>query len=306
LRTRVVETHGRWAGLHLALLRILFLTTGLLGRGERWGPVLLGRLFPQANAVTLQLTEASLLRVRLADGYWVRLLAPRYRYEPEIAALLKAALGRSSLFIDGGANIGYWSVLASESTPTVAVEPAPPTAASLRANRSLNGDRFSVVEAALWETAGRTDLFHSVHNHAGDSLEGPSNHQYSGEAQVYSVATLTLDELARSQSASDGVVLKLDVEGAEIAALRGARELLRRDTLVIFEDHGNDDACRISDFVLNDLGLPVWGWDQGRWRAFSTIEDIRAVKTDPYNGYNFVTCTPGSRFLTLFEPGTRG
>ena len=53
-------------------------------------------------------------------------------------------------------------------------------------------------------------------------------------------------------------MLKLDVEGVEEAALRGASEMLARDTLLVYEEQSSDKIHANTRFVTEELGMSVF------------------------------------------------
>jgi hypothetical protein len=116
---------------------------------------------------------------------------------------------------------------------------------------------------------------------------------------VEPVISITVDALARQLhlTDSDRIIIKLDVEGAEISALKGARQVLKRDTLVIYEDHGSDRSHATTRYVFDELRFPVFSIAADG--TITEVEELCALdqlKTDPKIGYNFVTCPPLSGF----------
>ena len=176
-------------------------------------------------------------RARLDQGgVWVHtdLMTPLglrlYRYgfcEPE-AYLLARLLRRGDVFIDGGANIGLFTLIGAATVGAhgrvLACEPSHETMTLLRANVALNGfDWVDTYEIALAERPGRLTLF-GFGRGAGLSSFAPADR---GGSHPREVAVTTLDELAAE--CFDLVrLVKLDIEGAEVRALRGAKELLAK------------------------------------------------------------------------------
>ena len=245
---------------------------------------------PADDRVVVTVSPDTRLIVPLGDGYWTKLLNKHYVYEPEMAIFLDKYVNSDSYFLDCGANIGYWTLLyRNRARKVVALEANPLTFARLEDNISLNHAQVTPVHAALWSEDGQQlSVRQEARQHAGAFVSPelltlrPAKENLT--ALVRSVTLQTLIE----EHCSDvdlQVIIKLDVEGAEIPALRGGRDLLRRRrVLIAYEDHGDDPTCKVSrhlqaqGMVTADLvtGLPL------------SIDEIAARKTSAWKGYNFL------------------
>ncbi len=95
--------------------------------------------------------------------YWLCFTPKDREYEAEIEALLERFADVTVRFVDAGANIGYWSIMASRrfGWPVVAIEAAQVTAAKLRRNLALNGcETVTVCENAISNADGGFVEFH--------------------------------------------------------------------------------------------------------------------------------------------------
>lgn len=142
--------------------------------------------------------------------------------------LLLHLLREDDLFLDIGANVGSYTVLASgvRKATTWAFEPDPDTIGSLRRNVDLNSLRSRVVvhEMALGETDGEVSFtcgLGTVNRVASD-----------GMANVRTVAVRKLDTLIGTATP---LMIKMDVEGYEQSVVRGAESLLAEDHLRVIE-----------------------------------------------------------------------
>ncbi len=72
--------------------------------------------------------------------------------------------------------------------------------------------------------------------------------------------TITLDAIFQkfNHDGKDRVVIKLDIEGAEIQALKGASDILMHEPLIIYEDHGKDRNSTISRYISEELGYEIY------------------------------------------------
>lgn len=125
-------------------------------------------------------------------------------------------------FIDGGANIGLVSMLASrwvgDEGRVTAFEPAPRAAELLRRNLRINSiSNVRAIEAALGEREGQMELIVDMDVSNQLVLEAPEGRR------TRSVPVVRLSDAVGS---GPFALAKLDLEGAELAALRGAEALL--------------------------------------------------------------------------------
>jgi FkbM family methyltransferase len=142
--------------------------------------------------------------------------------------LLLHFLQEGDLFLDIGANIGSFTVLASgvRRATTWAFEPDPTTIRALRRNIELNSiqDRVIVYELALGDTDGKISFTTGL-----DTMNRVST---SGEANIRSVSVKRLDGLI---GVNRPLMIKVDVEGFEENVVRGAKDLLSGDRVKVIE-----------------------------------------------------------------------
>jgi FkbM family methyltransferase len=172
------------------------------------------------------------LELAQEKAYWLGV------YERPVQQILCEVLRPGDLFYDVGAHVGFFSVCAAAlGARVVAVEPDAANAARLRVNAALNGFEVRVVEAAAWSESGSV------------SLERGDSPKEGRVAPGTGVRAVVIDELVEAEGAP--VLIKLDVEGAEVEALRGAQRTLERDRpVVLCELHG--DAARQEVAALLD------------------------------------------------------
>lgn len=137
-------------------------------------------------------------------------------------------------FIDVGANVGLYSLLAAEAGCSVtALEPFPDSREQLEQNNALNGYGIEIPEVALADRAGTMLL-------AGqDALR--QHLVVGGTDQGLAVAVQTLDEVLGDGSAAG---VKIDVEGAERLVLEGGRRALSQRRIALLQLEWNNAAER--------------------------------------------------------------
>lgn len=180
------------------------------------------------------LNDSATVAVDLATPHGRGIFA--YGFCQPAACIMQSLLAPGEVMIDGGANIGLFTVLAAARVGpdgrVIACEPSPTTAALLRANIERNGfDWVEAREVALAETPGRLRM------HVFDPGSGFSSFAPATSGSQVEVDVTTLDELA-GDVLEQVKLVKLDIEGAEARALRGAPRLLdgpRPDFIVELE-----------------------------------------------------------------------
>ena len=89
-------------------------------------------------------------------------------------------------------------------------------------------------------------------------------------------------------SADGKYLIKLDVEGVEIEAIKGGTRLLQADSVIMCEEHGNDPAHTVSRYILENTPLTLFVCDPASNR-FETVTDLSIldrIKVSTNVGYN--------------------
>jgi FkbM family methyltransferase len=146
-------------------------------------------------------------------------------FEPEESALIIKYLKKASVFIDIGANIGFYICLARYLNKyPIAIEPSPQNLNLLYANLTANG--WHDVEVYPLGMAAKPGIVPLYGGGTGASLvESWANN--SGVLQQ-TISTSTLDILLGDRFQGKPLLIKVDVEGAEYSVLQGAASTLAR------------------------------------------------------------------------------
>jgi len=231
------------------------------------------------------------------DGYWSLLLDRSFVYEDEIERFLRSVADVDYSFVDGGANFGYWSVLASSrpfgSHKVISIEASSANAARLTRNSELNNGRLKILHRAVGATTGNKVWLSGAKHEAFRVGEAGGN---GGEAGEH-VEMISLDGLLDQGLVTPGqrLVIKLDVEGMEIDAAKGGPRILQNETVIIVEDHGADRAHTVSRYLLNDTGCKLFVFDPStsRYEAVTDLSMLDRIKVSTVFGYNiFATNSP--------------
>lgn len=185
--------------------------------------------------VTVEVPAVGRFRVRSGSDDLHHVSAAR---EPEVFAAIRDLLHRGDTFVDAGANIGFYSVLAARRVGpegrVIAVEMMPDTAQILREHFQMNKvANASVVERALCESEGGT-----LEAHVEKGKFGRASITQGKRGESILVRTTTLNNVLRD--AGPVTLMKMDLEGAEHVALNGATEVLSAVGAIIFEAWSRD------------------------------------------------------------------
>jgi FkbM family methyltransferase len=254
-------------------------------RGYNMCANLLRRTLPVRDIV-VKLNADALFSFPYGDGYWSKLLNRTFSYEDELELLFRASADVDYMLLDCGANYGYWSVLVSSkpygSHKAIAVEPSSANYGVLTNNVAINGGRFEALKSAIGAERGTARLSgtkHEAFSIAGDPAAG-------GEE----VPVLALDDLLEDGkiSATGKYLIKLDVEGVEIDAIKGGMRLLQADSVIMCEEHGNDPNHTVSRYILDHTPMNLIVYDP-RSKRFETVTELTIldrIKVSTHVGYN--------------------
>lgn len=176
-------------------------------------------------------------------------------HDPEVAAFLDTKLKPGMCCWNVGANVGIHTLQLGHRVgaqgSVVAFEPNPSAVSLLRCNVELNGyaDRVTIVPAAVGEREGETDFFVA----GADPMGRPGRaNPLLGQPSRISVPVITLDGYLKSQTRRPDCIV-MDIEGWEIAALRGGRSILELQPFPVFIVELHQDAWEWSGHSRPDL-----------------------------------------------------
>jgi FkbM family methyltransferase len=284
--TGVLEGANAWERLAaLALSSGSKVASSFSHRGYNSCANLLRKTLPERD-IAIKLNTDATFEFPYGDGYWSKLLNRSFSYEDELELLFRDSIDVDYTLLDCGANFGYWSVLVSSAPygahKAIAIEPSSQNFAILANNAAINGNRFEAMKCAIGAARGTARLSgtkHEAFSIAGDGGGG-------GEE----VPVIALDNLLDDGKISAGgkYLVKLDVEGVEIEAIKGGTRLLQGDSVLLCEEHGNDRNHTVSRYILDQTPLKLIVYDprSNRLEAVTELSILDRIKVSSHVGYN--------------------
>jgi len=151
-------------------------------------------------------------------------------WDPLLTDLVRKTLGPQAIFIDVGANAGYFTLIAAacvgDSGRVLSIEPNPSIADQLRVNVERSRLSNIIIEQTACSDSVETSietLYIPDESSLGKASLSKSN---AGSEESVKVRSATLDQLILDHALEKVTLVKIDVEGAELMVLRGMTETL--------------------------------------------------------------------------------
>jgi FkbM family methyltransferase len=194
-------------------------------------------------------------------------------FEPDETRLIGEWLAPGRVFVDVGANFGYYVCLArSRDCQPVAIEPLAQNLDMLYTNLEANGwADTEVVPVGLAASPGIATLY-------GGGTAASLLPNWAGTSEVFRrrIALSTLDIVVARRFEGQPLFVKIDVEGAELDVLRGASQLLARTPAPVWLV----EICLTENLATgcNPHYAATFAefWSRG-YRAYSLEADMREV-----------------------------
>lgn len=212
---------------------------------------------------------------------FVKLYAQRL-YEPvssRVVLAIQKKLKPDDLILDLGAHLGYYSLLLASrgKQPVVAVEPIKANTIILEKNLKANRlTQVRAVRAAVSDKIGEREIRVSV---ASDSSSF-NPHPTGPTLKTEPVPTTTIDVLAEKSKVG---LIKIDVEGHELAALRGGIGVIKRDQPAILVEY-HPESQRLAGRSEGELLAWLLKLDYRLWAADE--DQVRLVPLKPKTAHS--------------------
>jgi FkbM family methyltransferase len=218
-------------------------------------------------------------------------------YDLAVSEVFARLVQPGDIVVDAGANIGYMTLLAAtvsgESGTVISFEPHPELFIVLQQNvamasRSRPIARMLLRNTALGDRTGQADLILPEGFSCDDGLAYIRRDGLPGSRSI-PVGMETLDEAVGARPIA---VLKLDVEGHELQALRGAKRALesRRIRHIVFEDHQGRGSAVVR--FLESFG----------YRVYSIGWSVKGPRLAPIEGGRLAADYEAPSYLATLEP----
>jgi len=283
------------------------------GRIDKFGPV------RETRKALLSVVGRDHATVRYRTAYGFEILLPAWDpgiliaasngriLHPRLTEIFRAVIQPGDTFVDGGANMGFYSLLAAKalmgSGRVLSFEPDPRNLPILHSNIRINGlDGLIRIEPkALSDTESESDFWSAPENAwAGSLVKRPGV-----KSKPFTVSATTLDQYIISMDLERVDIIKLDIEGAEPRALRGMRGALRTARMVVYEI----DKPRLDHLNIKALDLIQRTNEEGQFEVtlisdelsdeVVALEDARSVEILNRDGWANVVSAKGEAAIRL-------
>ena len=205
------------------------------------------------NGQSLELYQTELGKFWIAaPGYsllsfltWEMAIQRTYEHGP-------VRIEAGDIVVDCGAHVGVFTkyALSRGASRVIAIEPEPTNIACLKENlaEEIASGRVTLLQRGVWDVKDEL-AFEVSTNSAGHHVVGGDAKE--GDLGIIRIPVSPLDELVRELALERVDFIKMDIEGSEARALRGAEATLRkfRPRLAICSYHGEQDPRDLPEIV---------------------------------------------------------
>jgi len=216
------------------------------------------------------------LDLHIEKDYWLG------TYESELQRCITDYVKPGWTIYDVGANIGYISLIfaniVGERGKVFAFEALPENIKRLKKNIALNNqeDVVTLIDNAVIDR-GRSVKFFIGPSSAMGKVEGSAGKKIFPGGQIL-VKGISLDEFLRDNEEHPPNLIKIDIEGGEVLALKGMRSILRSVRPIVFiEVHGTEAAKTVWQVFLNSNYRLKW-----MKKAYPSVNSVDEIGRKAY------------------------
>lgn len=231
-----------------AIYRLPFLSSRIRTLLNRVSPVGLTEVIAASGPL---IGKPLYLDLQSEKFYWLG------TYEPQLMHVIKDLCCPGMTVYDVGANIGYVSLVFAQMVGlngvVVAFEPLPNNVERIRYHIRANklANILRVEPFAVADQSGVANfLIHSAHSMG--KIEGSKGRHIEYSAQIQ-VNTVTLDDFCYEMGNPAPHLIKMDIEGGAVQAVKGMTRLIAQERpVVLVELHGPEEAQAIWDLLTQN------------------------------------------------------
>lgn len=257
-------------------------------------------LFPIGSTQRIKLGYLKGQRIKVTENSdWASLVG---RYEPGTHKAMAALISKGDTVYDIGANSGIHGMLMSklvgEKGLVINFEPLPENFKELEENFRINDIKnYKTIQAAVSDSDGMARFRVGGHRKQGAIVNGNQD-----LVQTIEVRTIKLDTFLQQGNPRPRFI-KMDIEGAELAALKGfARTIDEAQPIMIIELHEKRLDGEIGKFLI-DHGYSIYRYDppSGRKLTFVHVTDVTRLHPDPNGIWGTILCLPPGKNIDQYR-----
>jgi FkbM family methyltransferase len=211
-----------------------------------------------------------LLDLQTKKDYWLG------TYEPELQNAARKFVKPGMVIFDVGANIGYISLLMArlcgENGRVFSFEALPNNVLRLQKNIALNHMQsiIKVIPKAVVDASHPVSFLTHTSDAMGKALGSVGRDEHY--EQEIKVAGITLDDFVFLEGNPAPDLIKMDIEGGEVLAVKGMQRLLKEKHPVMFIELHGEEAAKAMWLALPNAGYEILRMGQGYPRIRSQDE----------------------------------
>jgi FkbM family methyltransferase len=212
-----------------------------------------------------------LLDLQTKKDYWLG------TYEPELQNAAHEFVRRGMVIFDVGANIGYISLLmarlSGENGHVFSFEALPNNVELLQKNIALNHleSIIEVVPKAVVDASHSVSFLLHSSNAMGKALGSAGRDEHY--EQEIKVVGITLDDFVFTEGNPAPDLIKMDIEGGEVLAIKGMQRLLKEKHPLIFIELHGEEAARAMWLALSTASYEILKMEKG-YKRINSVDEL--------------------------------